>query len=45
MLKQNGITSNFVFPNEYGDNVAEKTYYQRWRNYRDYNKLSAKTTL
>lgn len=24
MLKQNGITSNFVFPNEYGDNVAEK---------------------
>lgn len=45
MLKQNGITSNFVFPNEYGDNVAEKTYYQRWRKYRDYNKLSAKTTL
>lgn len=45
ILKINNITSEYVFPNEYGDSVAEKTYYQRWRKYRDYNKLSAKTTL
>lgn len=45
MLKRNGITSKFVFPNEYGENVAERTYALHWRKYRDYNQFSSKTTL
>ena len=45
MLKNNQISSAYVFPNIYGDPVPEKTYYERWCKYRDYNHFSAKTTL
>lgn len=45
MLKKYEIASVYVFPNVFGDSVPEKTYYERWCKYRDYNEFSSKTTL
>lgn len=30
-----GITSDYVFPNEYGEYIPPQRYYRRWVNYRD----------
>ena len=39
MLKEKGIKSDFVFPDEYGEITTQNIFYKRWVKYRDSNKL------
>jgi integrase len=45
MLENLEIQSEYVFPTQYGEFIPEKTFYERWCRYRDFNNFSAPVSL
>lgn len=44
LLREEGIQSEYVFPNEYGGPSSQSTYYKRWVKYREHSGISSKTS-
>ena len=43
LLKERGIESEYVFPDEYGNPIKSPHYYKRWVIYRDYHAMNKVT--
>lgn len=43
MLRNADVSSPYVFPDPNGEHTKQITYYKRWRNYRNHNKISPVT--
>ena len=44
ILSEKGIESEYVFPTQYGEPVKERTYYDRWKKYREHNGIETPVT-
>jgi len=43
MLAEDGIESEFIFPDMYGERLREQTYYRRWQKFAQQNGITAIT--